>query len=533
MANKPNMGYSSAQANEMLMGLPGAMAAMGKKAYMGLGSLLEKKIIEASRPKYGMDEIYPGELSGLKPVSTEGNPEFIPFVNTDQGYEARLPGIAGDAYNAFTASRRSMTDPNFNAEEEGVNMGLNLMGGGAFGKVPPGALAMNAYHGSPHRFPPTAKNPLGEFDPMKVGTGEGVQAYGTGAAYLAENPEVARQYKEQLTKGGVMGSNPIIETNAGNIDIRKATNRTEKLAYQAFNEGIETGWNKVHWLAENWTKGDDALRASVKKKIDELDVAGAKLPSGSFYKVDLPDDRIAKMLDYDKPLSEQHPDVQSALAKLDPDTYSPSGLDYSPDETGQMIYMRMANSPLAKTQADASEVLRQAGIPGIRYLDGGSRADGKGTSNFVVFDPADMTILERNGMTAQDVLAQEGKGLVPPVQRVAPSGLVVANKYEKGIIQGKPGDLHFSVHNDPQSKKMGELLATGFADSQGNFYDRNQALEFVRQSNPDQIGMQDYLKRASGLDAKDYNATTGVGITDAIPEARKYNIVPPVKKQGK
>jgi hypothetical protein len=129
----------------MLMGLPGAMAAMGKKAYMGLGNLLEKKIIEASRPKYGMDELYPGELSGLKPVSTEGNPEFIPFVNTERGYEPRLPGIAGDAYNAFIASRRSMTDPNFNAEEEGVNMGLNLMGmGTAFGRVPEGALAMAA-----------------------------------------------------------------------------------------------------------------------------------------------------------------------------------------------------------------------------------------------------------------------------------------------------------------------------------------------------------------------------------------------------
>jgi hypothetical protein len=165
---------------------------------------------------------------------------------------------------------------------------------------------------------------------------------------------------------------------------------------------------------------------------------------------------------------------------------------------------------------------------------------GKGISGSIV--PSMPTVPkepEQLGMIADDVLAegnkqiQEMEGLVPPVQRVAPSGLVVANKYEKGIIQGKPGDLHFSVHNDPQSKKMGELLATGFADSQGNFYDRNQALEFVRQSNPDQIGMQDYLKRASGLDAKDYNATTGVGITDAIPEARKYNIVPPVKKQGK
>ena len=34
-------------------------------------------------------------------------------------------------------------------------------------------------------------------------------------------------------------------------------------------------------------------------------------------------------------------------------------------------------------------------IPGIRYLDQGSRAGGAGTSNFVVFDPAHMNIIGR------------------------------------------------------------------------------------------------------------------------------------------
>ena len=50
-------------------------------------------------------------------------------------------------------------------------------------------------------------------------------------------------------------------------------------------------------------------------------------------------------------------------------------------------------------RAAASESLRNAGIPGIRYLDGGSRADGAGTSNFVVFpgEESALTILERNG----------------------------------------------------------------------------------------------------------------------------------------
>jgi hypothetical protein len=44
-------------------------------------------------------------------------------------------------------------------------------------------------------------------------------------------------------------------------------------------------------------------------------------------------------------------------------------------------------------------MLRDAGIPGIRYLDGGSRGAGQGSSNFVVFPGQEslLNILERNG----------------------------------------------------------------------------------------------------------------------------------------
>jgi len=36
-----------------------------------------------------------------------------------------------------------------------------------------GPAGMTAFHGSPHRFAPTPKNPLGEFDASRIGTGEG------------------------------------------------------------------------------------------------------------------------------------------------------------------------------------------------------------------------------------------------------------------------------------------------------------------------------------------------------------------------
>src|SRR5580765_7619144 len=60
--------------------------------------------------------------------------------------------------------------------------------GGGFGPADIGALgigAIKAYHGSPHLFEPTPKNPLGECNMSKIGTGEGNQAFGQGM-YTAE-----------------------------------------------------------------------------------------------------------------------------------------------------------------------------------------------------------------------------------------------------------------------------------------------------------------------------------------------------------
>jgi hypothetical protein len=102
-------------------------------------------------------------------------------------------------------------------------------------------------------------------------------------------------------------------------------------------------------------------------------------------------------LDWDKPLSEQSPEVQAALAKLDPDTYHPSGDDFDPSEVGQMVYSRIPRGASGDPRIPSNR-LRELGIPGIRYLDGGSRGAGQGTSNYVTFSDDLVNILERNGV---------------------------------------------------------------------------------------------------------------------------------------
>jgi hypothetical protein len=109
------------------------------------------------------------------------------------------------------------------------------------------------------------------------------------------------------------------------------------------------------------------------------------------------------MLDWDKPLNQQPKATQEAAARaLGMGTYRPlSDADLAKigSMTGSDFYQSLAGKRLAETargnmppagynpSADASAQLEQHGLPGIRYLDSGSRANG-GTSNFVVFPGA-------------------------------------------------------------------------------------------------------------------------------------------------
>ena len=111
-------------------------------------------------------------------------------------------------------------------------------------------------------------------------------------------------------------------------------------------------------------------------------------------------------LHWDKPLSEQSAYVQAALrdwnARQPADQQLPSRVfGKSPQDlvepSGQSIYKHFSgvagNDPAAGATA-----LQQAGIPGIRYLDQGSRGAGEGTHNYAVFDANTIDILRKYGI---------------------------------------------------------------------------------------------------------------------------------------
>ena len=275
----------------------------------------------------------------------EGRATFLPFQDTLPGSVMNqrsfaLPGVIAGAVNAFTAPGRAYRDPNFNPEEEAANFAMTMGGGGMgasrLAPAPRNALGMNVYQGSPHRFPPTAKNPLGEFDASKIGSGEGAQAYGHGH-YSAEARKVAQTY------------NP----NPG-------------IAADSYKKSIKY-WEK-DLLSDN--------PARVAKAQNEIAILNKKLADqdGNLYTIDLPDEHIAKMLHWDKPLSEQ-PEI---LAKVLANPQWRRRLENRTDEeVGTMFGKDLYGMGHDQTAA--------LGIPGIRYFDGGSRGAGEGTSNFVVF----------------------------------------------------------------------------------------------------------------------------------------------------
>jgi len=222
-----------------------------------------------------------------------------------------------------------------------------------------GMAGMTVWHGSPHKFD--------RFDSSKIGTGEGAQAYGHGL-YLAESPDVAKGYRDKLSGAGYFSD-----------DGKYFMKNDSKGTFHSFDPKTNS----------------DAL-------ISEADFY--KNAPASLYKVDLPDEQIAKMLDWDKPLSQQ-PHVLEAISKhptIGKNSAgwkgAPSGMYEksfaNPERNGEWLYRDMlTNNP------ESANTLRDMGIPGIRYLDGGSRSTGQGSSNFVIFPQNEglLQILERNG----------------------------------------------------------------------------------------------------------------------------------------
>jgi hypothetical protein len=296
---------------------------------------------------------------------------------------------------------------------------------------------LDVYHGSPHRLPPTERNPLGEFDASKIGTGEGAQVYGHGI-YTAEARPVAEEYAKNLANADKM--------NQGRLTAHANAQRLTELAGSP-----QYAADDIRFVLES--NPDHEQKKLLTETLNFLESGDYKKPlenKGNLYKVDLPDEMIPKMLDYDKHLSEQSPEVQKILLPYQKEIGSSFGTG---EQTLKAIAFERRMKGLDDSPAAVAEQLRQMGIPGVKYLDQQSRNAGgwhltspdntvrgkwmlkssdynsngvffdskkeaeaalkeklgKETRNFVTFpgEEKNLTILERNGQKAVPTARQD------------------------------------------------------------------------------------------------------------------------------
>ncbi len=327
----------------------------------------------------------------LKPRS-DGSGEWVwPFTEADEALTKRY-------------GSRAAPDLYANGGRSGAATGAAL---GAIPDTP----GIRAYHGSPHDFD--------RFDLSKIGTGEGAQAYGHGL-YFAENEGVAKSYREGLTQ---------VEGYQGTAaDLIRHHNGDRVAALDEAKRGIDKYAQTDPYASKEWQK--------VAGVLEDQNYSGP----GRMYEVNIkanPDD----FLDWDKPLSQQSEKVRALydaemrqklkqrqigdnpnLGPLtdvmvdgggslgvftkdnlsdvlaNPSKYAPTtGADFLDD-----IARRSVNgdwgAPGDFARQQATQRLREAGIPGIRYLDQGSRAGGDGSRNLVVFDDKLIEILRKYGL---------------------------------------------------------------------------------------------------------------------------------------
>jgi hypothetical protein len=239
-----------------------------------------------------------------------------------------------------------------------------------------------AYHGSPYMFD--------KFDISKLGTGEGSQAYGHGM-YFAENMPTARQF-------AAISSNPGFRQGTGTGTDLATLDAIIKLNARNFTDG------DVNKLADIIKRKPGAF-SKPDQMLERISSYVNDNPPSYLYKVDVPDAAAKTFLNWDQPISSQKQGTK-ALQQIN----KKYDFGYDKSFTGGDFYKALTTDFIrtgkATNQKEAqklvSDELNKIGIKGIKHLDPNAKTEG--LSNYVVFDPSMVKILERNNKPMQGLL---------------------------------------------------------------------------------------------------------------------------------
>lgn len=243
---------------------------------------------------------------------------------------------------------------------------------------------LTVFHGSPHKF--------SKFDASKIGTGEGAQAYGHGL-YFAENPKVAQDYADVLASP----RNMVSDKRGVYIEPSPVTSGKYMLAtksevgqpYGVAGDATQFIYSDNEFSniasAIKFAKRQGLLSKNDRPRLTAIGEDRKYIPvtkasdvenpeytqfiasdSGSIYTVDLPDEQIAKMVNWDVSINKQSDPIKQVLLPL----AQKYGVAKTAD-VGTLLGWMQREMPAS----EVSNKLREAGIPGIRYLDQGSRGN--------------------------------------------------------------------------------------------------------------------------------------------------------------
>lgn len=314
-----------------------------------------------------------GLLMGDAPASPERR-NFVGGLLGSTGLGSNGAGVVDATPLGGLLSMQEARNPR---EASLAALGL-LPGAGVANKVasaaehaaPAAERYITAYHGSPHSFD--------RFDINKIGTGEGAQVYGRGL-YFAENEDVARGYREALAPYG-RGSEP--EDVAARV-LQNANGDRDAALAELRRRIDSANTNKVPY-------------EEIQKTMQARNIVNTRPDvAGSMYQVKINADP-EHFLDWDKKVSQQSPAVLERLQKIP--GFERYEKEFGVLPVGERIRRGLMPSSFDHASPEFSKTYSEAGIPGIKYLDQGSRGGGQGTHNYVVFNDDIVDIMKKYGL---------------------------------------------------------------------------------------------------------------------------------------
>ena len=251
---------------------------------------------------------------------------------------------------------------------------------------------IEAYHGSPYDFD--------KFKTEAIGTGEGQQQYGRGL-YFSETEDVARGYRDSLTKLRKDGTTPAPEDSIANsYEQEYGLSGYEDFNNTTLDDVIET-------ISDDAVETSADVNGNVRYEFSDgsgylITQDGKVIPSGEvtgrMYKVNIDADPD-ELVDWDAPVGDQPKAVQEIV-----EAYKQGGdqslslkerFGFPSDPTDEQIMKRAVSAP------GIIEQFKERGIKGVKYADAFTRhkPKDKRSNNYVVFDPRIIEISKKYGIS--------------------------------------------------------------------------------------------------------------------------------------